>query len=145
MTTPGPASPPFDAVAVIDEQVCIGCTLCIQACPVDAIAGAAGVMHTVIAQECTGCQLCIAPCPVDCISMRATGQLTPEQKSAAEVLAQRRTESRSRRLQHEDEERALRRAAAREAAAEQTKRETIQKAMARAKARLQQRERRDKS
>lgn len=57
------------ALAVIDEQVCIGCTLCIQACPVDAILGASKQMHTVIAQQCTGCELCIAPCPVDCISM----------------------------------------------------------------------------
>ncbi len=56
-------------VAVIDEQVCIGCTLCIQACPVDAILGAAKQMHTVIADECTGCELCIPPCPVDCIHM----------------------------------------------------------------------------
>ncbi len=59
------------AVAVIDESWCIGCTLCIQACPVDAIAGAAKVMHTVIASECTGCELCIPPCPVDCIEMVA--------------------------------------------------------------------------
>jgi Na+-translocating ferredoxin:NAD+ oxidoreductase subunit B len=56
-------------VAVIDEPVCIGCTLCIQACPVDAILGAGKQMHTVIASECTGCELCVAPCPVDCISM----------------------------------------------------------------------------
>lgn len=55
--------------AVIDEQRCIGCTLCIQACPVDAIIGAAKHMHTVIRQECTGCELCLAPCPVDCIQM----------------------------------------------------------------------------
>lgn len=55
--------------AVIDEQRCIGCTLCIQACPVDAIIGAAKHMHTVIKQECTGCELCLAPCPVDCIAM----------------------------------------------------------------------------
>lgn len=54
-------------VVVIDEQVCIGCTLCIQACPVDAILGAAKQMHTVIKDECTGCNLCIPPCPVDCI------------------------------------------------------------------------------
>jgi len=56
-------------VAVIDEQRCIGCTLCIQACPVDAILGAAKHMHTIIATECTGCELCVAPCPVDCIDM----------------------------------------------------------------------------
>ena len=57
------------AVAVIDEQTCIGCTLCIQACPVDAIVGAAKQMHTVVENECTGCELCVAPCPVDCITM----------------------------------------------------------------------------
>ncbi len=57
------------AVAVIDEQTCIGCTLCIQACPVDAIVGAAKQMHTIIESECTGCELCIEPCPVDCIFM----------------------------------------------------------------------------
>ncbi|MEO7320163.1 MAG: RnfABCDGE type electron transport complex subunit B [Nitrosospira sp.] len=57
------------AVALIDEQVCIGCTLCIAACPVDAIVGAAKQMHAVIIAECTGCELCIEPCPVDCISM----------------------------------------------------------------------------
>ncbi|MEE9343199.1 MAG: electron transport complex subunit RsxB [Gammaproteobacteria bacterium] len=56
-------------VAIIDEQVCIGCTLCIQACPVDAILGAAKQMHTVIEDECTGCDLCLPPCPVDCIDM----------------------------------------------------------------------------
>lgn len=54
-------------VVRIDEQVCIGCTLCIQACPVDAILGAAKQMHTVIVSECTGCDLCIPPCPVECI------------------------------------------------------------------------------
>jgi len=57
------------AVAVIDEAVCIGCTLCIQACPVDAILGASKQMHTVIEKECTGCELCLPPCPVDCIEM----------------------------------------------------------------------------
>ncbi|MDJ0812561.1 MAG: electron transport complex subunit RsxB [Woeseiaceae bacterium] len=56
--------------AVIDEAVCIGCTHCINACPVDAIVGAQQLMHTVIESECTGCELCIAPCPVDCISLR---------------------------------------------------------------------------
>jgi electron transport complex protein RnfB len=56
-------------VALIDESLCIGCTLCIQACPVDAIVGAAKQMHTVLPQLCTGCDLCVAPCPVDCIAM----------------------------------------------------------------------------
>ena len=56
-------------VAVIDEALCIGCTLCIQACPVDAIVGAAKLMHTVLAEDCTGCDLCLPPCPMDCIAM----------------------------------------------------------------------------
>jgi Na+-translocating ferredoxin:NAD+ oxidoreductase subunit B len=56
-------------VAVIDEAACIGCTLCIKACPVDCIVGAPKVMHTVIAAQCTGCELCVPACPVDCISM----------------------------------------------------------------------------
>ena len=58
------------AVAVIDEALCIGCTHCRNACPVDAIVGAHQLMHTIIESECTGCELCVAPCPVDCISMR---------------------------------------------------------------------------
>lgn len=56
-------------VAVIDESLCIGCTLCIPACPVDAIIGASKRMHTVIASHCTGCGLCLPPCPMDCIAM----------------------------------------------------------------------------
>lgn len=56
-------------VAVIRENECIGCTKCIQACPVDAILGSAKAMHTVISNECTGCELCVAPCPVDCIDL----------------------------------------------------------------------------
>lgn len=64
----GPA--PAKTVAFIREAECIGCTKCIQACPVDAILGASKLMHTVIADECTGCDLCVEPCPVDCIEMR---------------------------------------------------------------------------
>ncbi|MFM0002692.1 electron transport complex subunit RsxB [Paraburkholderia dipogonis] len=64
-------------LAVIDEQVCIGCTLCMQACPVDAIVGAPKQMHTVIAELCTGCDLCVPPCPVDCIALPpVTGEAT---------------------------------------------------------------------
>lgn len=58
-----------DSIAVVDEALCIGCTHCRAACPVDAILGAHQFMHTIIASECTGCELCIAPCPVDCIQM----------------------------------------------------------------------------
>lgn len=67
----GEAGPP--GVALIDEEWCIGCTICIQYCPVDAIVGAPKRMHTVIENECTGCELCVAPCPVDCIRMVKTG------------------------------------------------------------------------
>ena len=58
------------SLAVIDETLCIGCTHCRNACPVDAIVGAHQLMHSIIASECTGCELCVAPCPVDCISMQ---------------------------------------------------------------------------
>lgn len=60
-------------VAIIDEAVCIGCTKCIQVCPVDAIIGAPKLMHTVITDECTGCELCLMPCPVDCIALPPAG------------------------------------------------------------------------
>jgi len=65
------------AVAVIDEDWCIGCTLCIKACPVDCIVGASKRMHTVIERDCTGCELCVPACPVDCIRMEpVTAPLT---------------------------------------------------------------------
>ena len=83
------------AVALIDEPRCIGCARCIEACPVDAIAGAPGLMHTVIADYCTGCKLCLPPCPVDCIEMvAAPGPWTPVDARAAK----RRATLRSRRM-----------------------------------------------
>lgn len=69
-------------IAVIDEAICIGCTKCIQACPVDAIIGAAKVMHTVITNECTGCELCVAPCPVDCIDIQSVPTPTYQKTKA---------------------------------------------------------------
>lgn len=69
--------PAIKRVAFIREDECIGCTKCIQACPVDAILGASKLMHTVIADECTGCNLCVDPCPVDCIDMIPLA-VTPE-------------------------------------------------------------------
>ncbi|CAB5507122.1 Electron transport complex protein RnfB [uncultured Gammaproteobacteria bacterium] len=76
-----------DHVVYVDEQVCIGCTLCIQACPVDAFVGASKVMTTVIEDECTGCDLCIPVCPVDCIHIKALettlGNYVPDLKEIA--------------------------------------------------------------
>jgi len=94
-------------VAVIDESACIGCTLCIQACPVDAIIGAAKQMHTVIASLCTGCDLCVPPCPVDCIDMKpvTAGKTGWAAWSATEADAARaRHDARKLRLQLEKQE-----------------------------------------
>jgi len=71
------------AVALIDEARCIGCARCIDACPVDAIIGAQGLMHSVVQSWCIGCKLCLPPCPVDCIDLAAAGNLALEEKRAA--------------------------------------------------------------
>ncbi|OPA92375.1 electron transport complex subunit RsxB [Pseudomonas fluorescens] len=101
-------------VAYIREAECIGCTKCIQACPVDAIVGAAKLMHTVIMDECTGCDLCVAPCPVDCIEMRPATLVLPlvgdvaasdqqrHERSLKRDRARRRFEQRNARLQREE-------------------------------------------
>ncbi|MEO9102748.1 MAG: electron transport complex subunit RsxB [Burkholderiaceae bacterium] len=76
-------------LAVIDEAWCIGCTLCIQACPTDAILGAPKAMHTVIAARCTGCELCLPVCPVDCIELeKASAERTGWQAWSAQQAAQ---------------------------------------------------------
>jgi electron transport complex protein RnfB len=83
------------AVALIDEPRCIGCTLCIAACPVDAIAGARGLMHTVIEDYCIGCKLCVPPCPVDCIDMVPASRAWSAADGRA---AQRRFQARKKRI-----------------------------------------------
>jgi Na+-translocating ferredoxin:NAD+ oxidoreductase subunit B len=122
-------------VAVIDEETCIGCTLCIQACPVDAIVGAAKLMHTVIAAECTGCKLCLPPCPVDCIAMAETGAAWahPERKGRANQY-RRRHEARKARLEREEKL-----AAGREKTERRKKQATIERVMQRASQRLRNR------
>ena len=81
------------AVALIDEPRCIGCARCIEACPVDAIAGARGFMHAVIAEYCTGCELCLPPCPVDCIDLAPPpGPWTAADAKGAKRRAALRTE-----------------------------------------------------
>ena len=89
-------------LAFIDEAVCIGCTLCIQACPVDAIVGAAKLMHTVVADLCTGCDLCVAPCPVDCIAMVDAHESRAQWTDERSDDARRRYESRKVRLAREE-------------------------------------------
>ena len=86
------------AVAWIDEALCIGCTFCIRACPVDAIVGAAKQMHTVITAECTGCELCIVPCPMDCIVMIPDSADHHNDPKHAVHRARMRYESKQRRL-----------------------------------------------
>lgn len=126
------SDPPM--VAVIDEALCIGCTLCIQACPVDAIVGASKLMHTVIADECTGCELCVAPCPVDCIAMIETGAGLARNERTER--AGRRHAARCARLEVEKTQQAERRAAGRDETAEKRKRATIERVMKRARERL---------
>ncbi|MGY2236743.1 electron transport complex subunit RsxB [Pseudomonas gingeri] len=106
-------------VAFIREAECIGCTKCIQACPVDAIVGAAKLMHTVIIDECTGCDLCVAPCPVDCIEMHPLplAEVVPivgglafnaeqqQARSEKRKRARRRFDQRNTRLHAEEERR----------------------------------------
>ncbi len=110
--------PTENRVAFIREAECIGCTKCIQACPVDAILGAAKLMHTVISDICTGCDLCVAPCPVDCIDMvLAPAVIYPDEPSkiAAEKikadLSRRRFRKRNARLQQLEDEKQFRRQA----------------------------------
>lgn len=123
-----------DRVAFIREAECIGCTKCIQACPVDAIVGAAKLMHTVIVDECTGCDLCVEPCPVDCIDM------LPIERIPQPARWRQRFTAHQERVQREGSVREQRRAEHAQKVAEKTapvaksKQDEIREAIARAKA-----------
>lgn len=143
-------------VAYIREAECIGCTKCIQACPVDAILGAAKLMHTVLIDQCTGCDLCVAPCPVDCIEMHPLlGSTSPEIESVVPIVgdiaktdaerttrnlkrdaARERFERRATRLSHEQQLRDVERRARQERQKPQSgqKMDPIQAAIARIRA-----------
>ena len=144
------------SVALIDESKCIGCTLCIQACPVDAIVGASRRMHTVLLEECTGCGLCLPPCPVDCIriepltALQASGAVLEDRPEATwrerAGRARQRHAARSGRLARERGEREERLAAkaahklqalSPEDPEAERKRGIIEAAIARARARRQ--------
>ncbi|MEI6146264.1 MAG: RnfABCDGE type electron transport complex subunit B [Methylococcales bacterium] len=111
---PKPLNPEYGqhkakSVAFIIEQDCIGCVKCIAACPVDAILGAAKLMHTVISSECTGCELCIAPCPVDCIVLLPLEHTVDDPlKYQSAQNAKKRYEARCLRIEQEAIEKALR-------------------------------------
>jgi Na+-translocating ferredoxin:NAD+ oxidoreductase subunit B len=122
--------------ARIDETACIGCTLCIAACPVDAIVGAAKLMHTVLADRCTGCGLCVAPCPVDCIALLPAGRAWTR---ADADLARSRFEEHAKRLEKKAAKRDARDTttdlAPREDAARARRQAAIGAALSRARAR----------
>ena len=112
---PEPLDPAFgqfipDTVAFIDEALCIGCTKCIQACPVDAIVGAPKLMHTIVEALCTGCELCLPPCPVDCIYMQPArgtteGMMVPDSGRARADFFRQRYQAHNARRQRENAER----------------------------------------
>lgn len=129
-------------VAAIDEARCIGCTLCIHACPVDAIVGAARLMHTVVTELCSGCDLCVAPCPVDCIEMRpATGAdaiWDPARANAGRERFERRKARLARERKEHGERLAARALRTKSAADAGKKRAIIQAAIERARSRRTQ-------
>jgi len=125
------------AVALIDETTCIGCALCLPACPVDAIVGARQLMHTIIAAECTGCGLCLPPCPVDCISIVTTGAAhDPALQRAVSGHLRERFLAHQQRLKVRSDKRRGRKTITSTMDATARKRAALDRAMVRARARL---------
>jgi electron transport complex protein RnfB len=122
-------------VAWIDEAVCIGCTKCIAACPVDAIVGAAQRMHTILEAECTGCELCIAPCPVDCIHLAPAAAGRHAASEAGPGRARDRHAARLARQARDAAERDARLRSRVPAASPETASDPVAAALARARAR----------
>lgn len=91
-------------VVVIDEATCIGCTKCIQVCPVDAIVGASKQMHSVLTEYCIGCELCLPPCPVNCISIEPDHSVSQEKRREQAQVAKSRHQARKHRLQRQAQE-----------------------------------------
>ena len=140
---PARGSPRPLSIARIDEATCIGCTLCIAACPVDAIIGASKLMHTVLVERCTGCELCVPPCPVDCIALAPVHRTWTR---ADADLARARFEARATRLERQAGKRGVL-AAGRRAPSEDALRErrqaAVSAALVRARARRAARSRSD--
>jgi electron transport complex protein RnfB len=140
---PARGSPRPLSIARIDEATCIGCTLCIGACPVDAIVGAANLMHTVLVERCTGCELCLPPCPVDCITLAPVDRTWTR---ADADLARARFKARATRLERQSTRRNVPAAsmiAPSEDALRERRQAAVSAALARARARRAARSRRD--
>lgn len=115
-------------IAVIDEATCIGCTKCIDVCPVDAIVGATQQMHTVLKAECIGCELCLPPCPVQCITLIPSTMSIEERQEQAKI-AKQRVQHRKQRLDALAQQKAIA-----DSAALQNAQDIIAATLARAKA-----------
>jgi len=140
---PARGSPRPLSIAHIDEATCIGCTLCIAACPVDAIVGAAKLMHTVLVERCTGCELCVPPCPVDCIALAPADHAWTR---ADAELARDRFKARARRLERQSAKRDVPAAGApapSEDALRERRQAAVSAALSRARARRAARSQRD--
>lgn len=123
-------------LAVVREDECIGCTKCIQVCPVDSIIGSAKQMHTIIAQECTGCGLCVPACPVDCIDLNSIESLSFDKDKSRERFSQRQLRLQRQQQSRHDKQRKATYLSASDSQTEEraAKKSYIEEAIARAKA-----------